>query len=93
MEFDNLPEPEDKRILLHKSKPMYTASVQFGGYASDADISKHREKLVEILKQLNIQHTNQFEFLGYNSPFQPVNRRNEVQVEIIDFKPEMLPGK
>jgi hypothetical protein len=93
MEFDNLPEPKDKRILLHKSKPMYTASVQFGGYANEADIAKHREKLAEILKQLNIQHTNQFEFLGYNSPFQPVNRRNEVQVEIVNFKPELLSKK
>jgi hypothetical protein len=93
MEFDNLPEPKDKRILLHKSKPMYTASLQFGGYANEADIAKHREKLAEILKQLNIQHTNQFEFLGYNSPFQPVNRRNEVQVEIVNFKPELLSKK
>lgn len=88
MEFDNLPEPKDKRILLHKSKPIYTASVQFGGYANEADIAKHREKLVEILKQLNIQHTSEFEFLGYNSPFDMINRRNEVQVEIIDFNPE-----
>ena len=88
MEFDNLPEPKDKRVVLHKSKPMYTASLQFGGYANEAEIAKHREKLGEILKKLNIQHTSQFEFLGYNPPFQPLNRRNEVQVEIIDFKPE-----
>jgi len=73
---------------LHKSKPMYTASVQFGGYSNEADIAKHREKLAEILKQLNIQHTSQFEFLGYNAPFDMISRRNEVQVEIIDFKPE-----
>lgn len=88
MEFDNLPEPKDKRILLHKSKPIYTASVQFGGYANEADITKHREKLVEILKQLNIQHTSQFEFLGYNSPFDMINRRNEVIAELIEFNPE-----
>ena len=87
MEFDELPEPKDKRILLHKSKPMYTASLQFGGYANVEDIARHREKLAEILKKLNIQHTNQFEFLGYNSPFQPVNRRNEVLVELIEFNP------
>lgn len=93
MEFDKLPVPKDKRVLLHKSKPMYTASVRFGGYASETDIAKHREKLAEILKQLNIQHTNQFEYLGYNPPFQPVNRRNEMQVEIINFKPELLPEK
>jgi hypothetical protein len=90
MEFDKLPEPKDKRVLLHKSKPMYTASVRFGGYANESEIAKHREKLAEILKQLKIQHTGQFEFLGYNSPYQMINRRNEVQVEIVNFNPEML---
>ena len=87
MEFDKLPEPKDQRILLHKSKPMYTASVQFGGYANEAEIAKHREKLAEILNQLRIKHSIQFEFLGYNSPFQPLNRRNEVQFELVDFNP------
>jgi hypothetical protein len=91
MEFDKLPVPKNKNVKLHKSKPMYTASVRFGGYASEADISKHREKLSEILKELNIQHTNQFEYLGYNPPFQPVNRRNEMQVELVGFKQGMLP--
>ncbi|MDO8953196.1 MAG: heme-binding protein, partial [Draconibacterium sp.] len=88
MEFDKLSVPKNKNVKLHKSKPIYTASVRFGGYAREAEIAKHREKLAEILKQLNIQHTSQFEFLGYNSPFDMINRRNEVQVEIIDFKPE-----
>ena len=93
MEYEKLPEPNDKRVLLHKSKSMYTASVQFGGYANEAEIAKHREKLGEILKQLNIQHNSQFEFLGYNSPFDMINRRNEVQVELVDFKPYLLSNK
>jgi hypothetical protein len=93
MEFDKLPVPKNKNVKLHKSKPIYTASVRFGGYANEADIAKHREKLAEILKQLNLQHTGSFEFLGYNPPFQPVNRRNEVQVEIIDFKPELFSNR
>lgn len=87
MEFDKLPAPNDKNIKLHQSKPMYTASVQFGGYANEAEIAKHREKLAEILNQLRIKHSIQFEFLGYNSPFQPLNRRNEVQFELVDFNP------
>jgi hypothetical protein len=90
MEFDKLPVPKNKDVKLHKSKPMYTASIRFGGYANEAEISKQKVKLAGILKQLNLQHTNQFEFLGYNPPFQPVNRRNEVQVEIIDFNKELL---
>jgi hypothetical protein len=93
MEFDKLPVPKNKDVKLHKSKPMYTASVRFGGYASEADISKHKEKLAEVLKELNLKHSNQFEYLGYNAPFEMVNRRNEVQVELVDFKPDMLTNK
>jgi len=87
--FEKLPNPNDPNIILQKSKPMYTASLRFGGYANDAEIEKHKEKLTDILKQLHIQHTNQFEFLGYNPPFQPVNRRNEVQVQLRDFNPDL----
>lgn len=90
MEFEKLPDPNNPNIILQKSKPMYTASLRFGGYANDAEIKKHIEKLTDILKQLNIQHTNQFEFLGYNPPFQPVNRRNEVHVQLLDFKPVLF---
>lgn len=93
MEFDKLPVPNDKKVKLHQSKPMYTASVRFGGYASESDISKHKEELAEVLKELNLQHSSQFEYLGYNAPFDVVNRRNEIQVELVDFKPEFLSNK
>ncbi len=93
MEFDKLPVPKDKNVKLHKSKPMYTASVRFGGYASEKEISINKTELAEILKQLNLKHSNQFEYLGYNAPFEMVNRRNEVQVELVDFKPELLSNK
>lgn len=88
MEYEKLPEPNDERVKLHMSKPMYTASVRFGGFANAGEISKHKDKLAEVLKQLNLQHSNQFEFLGYNAPFEMVNRRNEVQVELVEFNPK-----
>jgi hypothetical protein len=90
MEFEKLPNPNDPKIVLHKSMPMYTASIRFGGYANDAEISGHKKKLNELLAQLNIKHTGNFEFLGYNSPYQPINRRNEIQVELVDFNPDLF---
>jgi len=93
MEYEKLPVPNDQRVKLHLSKPMYTASVRFGGYASEQEISTNKTKLAEILKQLNLNHNNQVEYLGYNAPFEMVNRRNEVQVELVDFKPDMLSNK
>jgi len=90
MEFEKLPAPNDNKVILHQSKPMYTASVRFGGYANEAEISKYKAKLIEIIEQLNLQHSSQFEFLGYNAPYDMINRRNEVQVELTNFKPESL---
>lgn len=91
MEFEKLPHPNDTNIVLHQSKTMYTASLRFGGYASDAEILKYKKQLNEKLGQMKIKHTGNFEFLGYNPPFQPVNRRNEVQVELTRFNSDMLP--
>ena len=90
MEFEKLPNPNNPNVEIQKSIPMYTASLRFGGYANDAEILKYKKKLHEVLIQLNLKHTNNFEFLGYNSPFQPVNRRNEIQVQLVDFKPDLF---
>lgn len=90
IEFDKLPVPIDSSIILHQSKPMYTASLRFGGYTNNSEISKYRIELTEILNHLNLQHNNQFEYLGYNAPYDIVNRRNEVQVELSYFNPEKL---
>jgi len=88
--LETLPTPQNNNILLHKSEKRYTASVRFSGYANDAQIRKHKEELIEILGKLNLSHNGEFEFLGYNSPFQPVNRRNEIQVELTEFNPDLF---
>ena len=91
MEFEKLPQPNDKRIFLHQSKSVYTACLRFGGYASDAEILKYTDQLKEVLRRMKIKNTGKFEFLGYNPPFQPINRRNEIQVELTEFDLEMIP--
>jgi hypothetical protein len=88
MEFEKLPVPNDNNVKLHQSKPMYSASIRFSGYANEAEISKYKAKLIEIVTQLNLQHNNQFEYLGYNPPYQFINRRNEVHLELTDFNPD-----
>ena len=90
MDFEKLPNPDNPNIVLHKSIPIYSASIRFGGYANDSIISEYKLKLNEILAQINLKHTGKFEFLGYNSPYQPVNRRNEIQVELVGFNPYLF---
>jgi hypothetical protein len=37
---------------------------------------------------LNLEHKENFEYLGYNPPYQMINRKNEVLVELNNFNPE-----
>ena len=79
---DKLPTPNDKSISIQQSKPVYVASIRFGGYASDAKIKLNKEKLEQILKDKNIQMIGEYSFLGYNAPFQFFGRTNEIIIPI-----------
>jgi len=88
MEFDNLPEPMSNKIILHQSKPVYAASIQYGGYTNDEEIAKKKAELLEILNELGIAFKDNVEYLGYNPPYQMINRKNEVLVELSKFNPD-----
>jgi len=79
---DNLPKPDDPDVVVEKTDDMYMAVVRFGGYASDKDIKYHSEKLKKLLEEKGIEHYGSFRFLGYDSPFQPFARRNEIIVAV-----------
>ena len=78
----NLPVPDNGQIRIHNSKPAYTASVRFGGFASDETIEENKRLLREYLSDKGIGYQEPFVYLGYNPPYQMVNRRNEVMVKI-----------
>jgi hypothetical protein len=78
----NLPKPNDKSILIHKSPPQYVAVIVFGGYASDEKISLYKQKLTEILNKRNIKISGDYNFLGYNAPYQFIARTNEITIPI-----------
>lgn len=80
---ENLPKPNDPNVYIHKTADEYVAVIQFGGYASDKDMILYTEKLHEILKEKGITPIGHARFLGYNPPFQVVDRRNEIIVPVI----------
>jgi hypothetical protein len=90
MTYDNLPEPINKDIILHQTRPVYMASMRFGGFAGKNEIMEHKEKLVQVLTELGLSHSDKFEYLGYNPPYQMINRRNEVQIELVNFNQELF---
>ena len=79
---DKLPVPKDPGVVLEQTRDEYVAAIRFGGYASDADIRQYSEKLKKILDEQGIEYYGNFRFLGYNPPFQPFGRRNEVIVSV-----------
>jgi hypothetical protein len=78
----NLPKPNDPNVLIHKTADEYVAVLQFGGFASDKELKSYSDKLNDILKEKGITSSGHARFLGYNPPFQLINRRNEIVVSV-----------
>jgi hypothetical protein len=85
-EVENLPDPKNKNIVFEKQEEKIMAAIQFGGWANDEKIEYYKNLLAKELDKQNIAYSNTFCFLGYNPPYDLVDRRNEVVVELIDYK-------
>jgi hypothetical protein len=79
---ENLPKPNDTNVLIQKTADEYVAVIQFGGFASDKDMIFYTGKLRDILAEKGITSYGNARFLGYNPPFQLVDRRNEIIVSV-----------
>ena len=82
MKIEELPAPNDRGVKFSESDEKYVVALRFGGWADDAKIEKHANELVSTLETLGIKIRSEPWYMGYNPPFQLVNRRNEVAVEI-----------
>jgi hypothetical protein len=79
---ENLPMPDDPGVKIERTDDVYVAAIRFGGYASDKDIRNYSEKLKSLLEEKGIKWYGNFRYLGYNPPFQPFGRRNEIIVNV-----------
>ena len=84
-DMNSLPEPNDKNITFEQQPEKIIAAIRFDGWASDDKIAKHIELLRNALAKAGIKHTNTFSYLGYNPPYEVINRRNEVVVDVIEY--------
>lgn len=84
--MNSLPEPNDKRIVFEQQNEKIIAAIQFDGWADNDKIEYYTEQLKNSLAKEHLQHTNKFSYLGYNPPYEVINRRNEIIVELIDYK-------
>jgi len=80
--MENLPAPGNPRIELYEKPAVVMAGLSFGGWANDRRIAQKIEELASLLQVHGINHTGHFQYFGYNPPYQVVNRRNDIVVEI-----------
>jgi hypothetical protein len=79
---ETLPKPDNGNIEFTEMPAKKVAAISFSGWANDDKIKGYKEKLMAALDKNGIKYTNNFYFLGYNAPFELLNRKNEVIVEL-----------
>ncbi len=79
---EKLPAPDDKDVKIETFPDEYVAAIKFGGYASDEDILIYSGKLKKLLDAKGISYYGDFRYLGYDPPFKPFGRRNEIIVSV-----------
>ena len=82
----NLPNPKNSKIVFEKEEEKIIAAIRFDGWADDEKIEKYRSVLMNELVKEKLSYINKFSFLGYNPPYEVMNRRNEIVVELINYK-------
>jgi SOUL heme-binding protein len=90
-QLGTLPKPNSGDVKIHESEDEYVAVLRFSGYASEKEILQKKAELETALKAAGIKHLGYFRYLGYNAPWDFINRRNEVMFRI--KKEDALKGK
>jgi hypothetical protein len=80
---DELPNPSNKNVTIQEEVSKVLLVVRYGGYSNDERIESHIAVLKNIIQKHNLKATGGFMYMGYNAPWDIINRRNEVAVEII----------
>jgi hypothetical protein len=84
---EDLPEPNRSDIQFTEEPAKTVAAISFNGWANSEKIKTYKEKLKAALAGEDIPFTNQFYFLGYNPPYDIINRKNEIIVTLAeDYK-------
>jgi hypothetical protein len=80
---EDLPNPSSKNVRITEESSKTLAVISYGGFSSDKKIQKHQKELMKVLMKNNIKTKGAYMYMGYNAPWDVINRRNEVAVEVV----------
>jgi len=81
-QISDLPTPNSTAVSLVSQDSMKLAVLRFGGFSSDEKIAKYAQLLTQVLQENNIRTKGSLLYMGYNAPWDVINRRNEVAFQI-----------
>lgn len=81
-ELDEVPAPNSDRVQFKRVEEKVVAAIRFRGWANDEKIQVHAQQLKTMLDKQGIAYADEVTFFGYDPPYQLVNRRNEVVLEV-----------
>jgi len=79
---EELPTPNSKNVQIVEVAEKTLAVITYGGFSSDEKIEKHCKQLEQILQKNKIQTKGAYMYMGYNAPWDIINRKNEVAIEL-----------
>lgn len=79
----DLPQPNSSAVRITEVASKVLAVVRFGGFSNDRSIRAHCDELAQTLREQGIEPASDFMYMGYNAPWDVINRRNEVAVEVV----------
>jgi hypothetical protein len=80
---EDLPTPTSGRVAIIEEGPKVLAVLRYGGFSSDQKIKSECDKLGQVLQKAGIETVGSYRYMGYNAPWDVVNRRNEVAVVVV----------
>lgn len=80
--LDQLPKPNSSSVQISELGPTTMAVVRFSGFSTDAKISTQCAVVQRFAEEHKLLHKSEFQYMGYNAPWDVVGRRNEVALTI-----------
>lgn len=85
-----LPKPNNDNIFFDVVKNQYVAVLEFGGYAKqEICVRRHRE-MSQVLQNLGININDSYSVAVYQAPYQVLNRKNEIWIELNESQIKQL---
>lgn len=79
-----LPKPNSNDVKILEEKSRVMAVIRYDGFSSDEKIKKYTNELAAIVVKYNLKTTGPYMYMGYNAPWDIINRRNEIAIEVLE---------